>query len=203
MQGFRLMRMDAQALTDIVSPDEVPSPVFSFLSDDLFRAIWCDIASPDAFTSKNAPSAPMFGYFGIKGLKGVYSGGFMAGFIDLAFAASGQEIPALAQLVSRALSGYASFSAALFAGIRIDKNGDYFCDRNALLGSLYALPAGGFPPFVLNPELKYRKPRDLLHFAACLGSRERAMEVLGVRPTLFRRQTGLLDADAFDACTGG
>ena len=198
IRGFRLTRMDAQRLTDVVSPNEVPYPAFSFLSEDLFRAIWCDIAPPEAFSSKDAPVWPSFGFFGVKGLRGVYDRG-LSGFIDVVFCAGADGINALAGIVNRALSAPAAFSALLFSCVTVDVNGDYACNRDALYNGLNALDAGTFPPFVTNPELRYRKPCDLVHFAACAGSRERAEEVLGVRPTLFRRRTGLMDADEFDA----
>lgn len=192
--GFRLMRMSDSKLVDISSVDEMPSSVYEFFSEDLFKAIWLETDAGNAFFSP----LPTGSYLGLKGFCGVFDNK-RTGIVDIAFHVNEDEIFMLADIANKILCNYIGFSDLIFQSIHIDSAGDYYADKSEFLESIEWLKGGDFPEFVANTGFSYRTVRDMLHLAVCIGSQERALKQLSSGFPMLRHPKCMIDEKEFNA----
>lgn len=191
MRGYRLMRMCDNGFLDISSVNEVPAQIYNFFNEDLFKAIWCEISDEKELFSP----MPTGSFFGIKGFCDVFNNK-KNGIVNIAFYADADEIFMLADIVNKILCNYNDFSDLIFRSFHIDSAGDYSVDKHEFLHELESLKSGDFPKFTVNTRFAYHTARDFLHFAVCMGSRERALTQLpGKR---FRCPKCMIDEKEFD-----
>ncbi len=188
-----MMRLTSDRAADVRSPDELPEPVYRFLNEEIFYSIWCDLNGTPALK----PPVPCGGYFGVKALNGVFCNK-KNGVVNLAFSADAQELQTLALIVNRVLCNYGAFNALVFRMIQIDASGAYSVDKQAFLEAVAALPGGAFPAFVANEQMNYGSEKDLLHYAVCLSSWERATPLLPGKWIKFLRPARIIDQNSFD-----
>lgn len=194
MQGYRLMRMGDDAFGDIRSVDELLPQVYSFFSEDLFKGVWCETADEkDLFFPR-----PTGSYLGLKGFSGLFDNQ-KKGVVNIVFCAAADEIFMLAMLAKKILGNYSGFSNLIFKSFHVDAAGNYFGDKQAFLRAVQELPSDEFPEFVANTGFACRTARDLLHFAVCVGSPERALDQLPGRRLRLRPPKCMLGESDFDA----
>lgn len=192
VRGYRLMRMTDSGFRDIMSSEELPEPVYSFMSEDLFKVLWCETAE-----DKRRRELLLNGsYIGIKGFTGTFNNQ-KNGIADIVFYAGEDELFRLAALANRIICSYMKVSEIVFRSITIDSDGNYSVDSKSFINELEALPAGDYPDFVGNKDFSYRSSADLLHLAVCIGSRERAYEKLPGKLSALRKAACIIDESSF------
>ena len=191
VQGFTLLHVDDDGVSEIIARDQVPDAVWSFLCEDVFYSIWYDISLDETILFPT-PTASFFGY---RDITGCYKGG-VHGQLSLAVYADMLEIVQMSKIVNGALCHNGDFKSWIFESIGFDETGNYATDKKTLLSALTSFPWVEFPAFVRNRNYEYNLQSDLIHYAAvtCPGSAT-PFRSLGVIGRWIERQ--FMDKNAF------